>query len=163
MNPPATADHIAAVEAAERAAVFSGFDEGTAWQLGSVLRTLAVERGLAIAIDICLGEHRLFHCALPGTSAHNEKWIERKKNTVREWGSSSYLVGLRFPIVDAPYTLEDAPWMDSRRYTSSGGGFPIQIAGVGTVGTIAVSGLRHDLDHGLILEAIATVALGEHT
>ena len=44
--------------------------------------------------------------------------------------------------------------MDPRSYSGSGGGFPIVVAGAGLVGTVAVSGLRHDLDHAFIVEAL---------
>ncbi len=150
-----TAEVIARVEAEEKRLVFNSFTADDAFRLGTRMRELAVARGHAITIDIAHGEQRLFHTALPGTSAHNEKWIERKKRTVREWAASSYAVGLRFPILDSPYTLESAPWMDPMQYSGSGGGFPIVVAGAGLVGTIAVSGLRHDLDHDFIVEVLA--------
>ena len=145
---------IAEVVTQEERLQFSTFSHDDAWMLGSRLRALATERGHAVTVDIALGEQRLFHCALPGTSAHNDVWIERKKRTVREFGASSYLVGLRFPILDA-HALEDAPWMDSRQFAGHGGGFPLTIRGVGVVGTIAVSGLPHEIDHALIVEALA--------
>ncbi|MCY7413113.1 MAG: heme-degrading domain-containing protein [Salinibacterium sp.] len=148
------AEVIAQVEADEKRLVFATFTSDDAFRLGTLIRELAVTRGHAITIDIAQGDQRLFHTALPGTSAHNAKWIERKKRTVREWAASSYAVGLRFPILDAPYTLEDAPWMDPMQYSGSGGGFPIVVTGAGLIGTIAVSGLRHDLDHALIVEAL---------
>jgi uncharacterized protein (UPF0303 family) len=147
---------IAGVEADERRLVFARFSDDDAFRLGVMMRELAVSRGHSITIDIARGEQRLFHTALPGTSAHNGKWVERKKRTVREWGSSSYAVGLRFPILDAPHTLEGAPWMDPMLYSGSGGGFPVVVVGAGLVGTIAVSGLRHDLDHAFIVEVLAT-------
>ena len=145
---------IAEVVAQEERLQFASFSHDDAWMLGSRLRERALERGQAITIDIALGEQRLFHCALPGTSAHNDVWIERKKRTVREFGASSYLVGLRFPILDN-HTLEAAPWMDPRQFAGHGGGFPLAIRGVGVVGTIAVSGLPHEVDHGLIVEALS--------
>jgi len=145
---------IARVEEDERRLQFRTFSDEDAFTLGVHLRTLAVARNHAIAIDIARGEQRLFHTALPGTTAHNGIWIERKKRTVREWASSSYAVGLRFPLLDAPYTLESAPWMDPQSYSGSGGGFPIVVAGAGLVGTVAISGLRHDLDHGFIVDAL---------
>lgn len=147
---------IAEVEADEQRLVFPSFSDDDAFRLGVMMRELAISRGHSITIDIARGEQRLFHTALPGTSAHNGKWVERKKRTVREWGSSSYAVGLRFPILDAPYTLEGAPWMDPMLYSGSGGGFPIVVAGAGLVGTIAISGLRHDLDHAFIVEVLTT-------
>lgn len=145
---------IARVEEDERRLQFLTFSDEDAFALGTQMRTLAIARGHAIAIDIARGEQRLFHTALPGVAAHNGIWIERKKRTVREWACSSYAVGLRFPLLDPPYTLETAPWMDPRSYSGSGGGFPIVVAGAGLVGTVAVSGLRHDLDHDFIVDAL---------
>ena len=145
---------IARVEEDERRLQFRAFSDEDAFTLGVQMRALAVERTHAIAIDIARGEQRLFHAALPGTSAHNGVWIERKKRTVREWAASSYAVGLRFPLLDAPYSLETAPWMDPLSYSGSGGGFPLVVAGAGLIGTVAVSGLRHDLDHAFIVDAL---------
>lgn len=144
---------IAEVVAQEERVQFASFSNDDAWMLGSRLRDLAVERGHVITIDIARGEQRLFHCALPGTSPHNDVWIERKKRTVREFNASSYLVGLRFPSVDA-HVLEHAPWMDPAQFSGHGGGFPLAIRGSGVVGTIAVSGLPHQVDHALIVEAL---------
>ena len=145
---------IARVEEDERRLQFVAFSDEDAFTLGVQMRTLALAGGHAIAIDIARGEQRLFHTALPGTSAHNGIWIERKKRTVREWACSSYAVGLRFPRLDAPYTLETAPWMDPRSYSGSGGGFPVVVVGAGLVGTVAISGLRHDLDHAFVVDAL---------
>jgi uncharacterized protein (UPF0303 family) len=153
---------IAEVIGQEDRLQFATFSHDDAWMLGSRLRDLGVRHGHAITIDIALGEQRLFHCALPGTSAHNDVWIERKKRTVREFAASSYLVGLRFPIRDA-HALEDAPWMDPRQFASHGGGFPLTIRGVGVVGTIAVSGLPHQIDHALIVQALTEQLAGPIT
>ena len=144
---------IAEVIEQEKRLQFTSFNHDDAWMLGSSLRAHALAQGQAITIDIARGEQRIFHCALPGTSAHNDVWIERKKRTVREFGASSYLVGLRFPILDS-HELEAAPWMDPLQFSGHGGGFPLAIRGVGVVGTIAVSGLPHQIDHQLIVEAI---------
>jgi len=133
---------------------FKKFNIDDAWNLGCLLRDEATKQGYSIAIEISLGEQRVFHTSLRGTSAHNNKWIERKKATVREWGCSSYLVGLRFPIFDPPYSLETAPWMDVTRYTGSGGSLPILISDSGVIGTVTVSGLRHDIDHAFVVEGL---------
>jgi len=52
-----------------------------------------------------------------------------------------------------PGTSEDAPWMDPAQFWGHGGGCPLAIRGVGVVGTIAVSGLPHEVDHALKVEA----------
>ena len=100
-----TAEIIARAEADEQRLQFRSFTPDDAFRLGMLMRELAQSRGNTITIDIALGEQRLFHTALPGTSAHNAKWIERKKRTVREWAASSYAVGLRVPILDPPFAL----------------------------------------------------------
>lgn len=148
---------IAEVAAQEERLQFSTFSADDAWMLGSRLRALGVERALAITIDIALGEQRLFHCALPGTSAHNGSWIERKKATVREFGTSSYLAGLLTRRGGGVF--EAQPWIDPLRFAGHGGGFPITIRGTGVVGTIAVSGQPQEVDHALIVEAL-TAHLG---
>ena len=153
-EPTAREALIAEVVAQEERLQFATFTHEHAWMLGARLRETALERAHAITIDIALGEQRLFHCALSGTAAHNDVWIERKKRTVREFGASSYLVGLRFPVVDA-HELEQAPWMDPHQFSGHGGGFPLAIRDVGVVGTIAVSGLPHEADHALIVEALS--------
>ncbi|MFM9876634.1 MAG: heme-degrading domain-containing protein [Rhodoglobus sp.] len=155
MNPsdPTLDALIAEVIEQEKRLVLTSFTNDDAWELGGALRAMAIERGHAVEIDVSRGEHRLFHCALPGTKPHNGVWIERKKRTVREFEASSYRVGLQFPILDA-HTLESAPWMNPHEFAGFGGGFPVTIAGVGVVGTIAVSGLPHQEDHALIVEAL---------
>ena len=144
---------LARIEAEEQELVFDGFDNTDAWRLGSILVRLATERALSITIDIVRGEQQLFHAAMPGTAAHNDVWIRRKQQTVREFNASSLKVGIRFPLVDA-HQLELAPWMNPKTHSGMGGGFPITIRGVGVVGVVAVSGLPHFEDHGLLVEAL---------
>ena len=84
---------IRLLEEQERILRFQTFGPDAAWDLGSLLRKMALERGAAIAIDISLRDRPLFHAALPGTSTDNAEWIRRKRNTVLRLWKSSYLVG----------------------------------------------------------------------
>lgn len=145
---------IAVLEAQERELQFERMDHDLAWELGAHLRSSAARAGYGIVIDVALGEQDVFRAALPGTTAHNDKWIDRKKRTVREWGTSTYLAGLRFPLYNPPFSLETAPWVDGQLYSGSGGGFPLIVSGAGMVGTIAVSGLPPELDHAFIVESL---------
>lgn len=147
-----TAALIAEVELQERELVFSRFTYEDAWELGCILVRLARERELPVALDIRRGEQQLFHAALPGTAAHNDVWIGRKTATVREFGISSFLAGLRARI--GGNVFEDAPWIDPTRLAGHGGAFPITVDGVGVVGTVTVSGLPQREDHELAVEAI---------
>jgi uncharacterized protein (UPF0303 family) len=44
--------------------------------------------------------------------------------------------------------------MDVNRYSGSGGSVPILISDTGIVGTVTVSGLRHDIDHAFVVEVL---------
>ena len=86
---------IASLEAQERRLVFTRFDNADAWRLGSAMVAAAMQRGLPVTIDIRRHGQQLFHVALPGTTAENDSWIERKVNVVNRFATASYLVGRR--------------------------------------------------------------------
>ncbi|MEY2847725.1 MAG: hypothetical protein RI885_390 [Actinomycetota bacterium] len=143
---------IRSVEQQELELVFESFTAEDAWRLGGILVGLARDRQSAVTVDIRRGEQQVFHAAMPGTSAHNDAWIARKSATVREFGVSSYLAGLRARL--GGHVFEDAPWIDATRLSGHGGAFPITVEGVGVVGTVTVSGLPQADDHALAVEAI---------
>lgn len=147
-----TADLIARIEEQEHRLVFTGFDNDDAWRLGNVLAELARAREAAVTIDIRRNGQQLFHLALPGTSADNDAWIQRKVRAVDRYGHSSYLIGLRFHARGS--TFEESSRLDPDTYAAHGGAFPITIAGTGPVGTVAVSGLPQADDHALVVEAL---------
>ncbi len=147
----AVAELIAQLKAEQRELVLTRFDNDDAWRLGVLLVDLARERGAAVTVDIRRGGHQLFHYALPGTSADNDSWVERKCKVVARFGESSYLVGARGRLAGRSL-LERG--MDPLRHADHGGSVPIVIAGVGAVGTVTVSGLPQADDHALVVEAL---------
>lgn len=152
MSPSEIADLIARIEDQERRLVLPRLDNDDAWRLGTVLVELARARSAPVAIDIRRNGQQLFHCALPGTSADNDAWIERKVRTVNRYGHSSYLVGLRFKAKGT--TFEESSRLDPDVYAAHGGAFPIILAGTGPVGTVTVSGLPQRDDHELVVAAL---------
>lgn len=132
---------------------FPHFDTETAWEVGSYLRRRAVELKAPMAFDIRVGDHLLFHCALPGTTPMNADWMRRKGNTVLRFHRSSYAMGLQLEVENA--TLEAKLDLPLRDYATHGGCFPLMLAGTGCVGTITASGLPQRQDHNLVIEAIA--------
>lgn len=150
MSVQTPAEILARVEAEERELVLPRFDLDDAWALGSAMRASARERGLPIVIGISLGEARVFHAALPGSSADNDGWLERKTRVARRYGRSSYGVGLSFKAAGKDF--DTAGRLDISRYAAHGGVFPITIAGVGVVGTVGVSGLPQADDHAFVVE-----------
>ncbi|MFB9947282.1 heme-degrading domain-containing protein [Rhizobium puerariae] len=146
-------DDIAKIAEQEKALVFDRFDLTTAWDLGSLLRHMAVERGLGVAIDVRLHSMPAFHAALPGTSADNEGWVRRKRNLVLRFFQSSYAIGRKLAQLEA--TVEEKYGLSFADYAAHGGSFPINVAGVGCIGAVTVSGLPQREDHNLVVEALA--------
>jgi uncharacterized protein (UPF0303 family) len=143
---------IASLEAHEEQLVFTRFDNTDAWRLGSAMVAAATERELPITIDIRRNGHQLFHAALPGTTAENDSWIDRKVNVVNRFGAASYLVGRR--LAASQTELDEALGVEPRLFAAHGGAFPIRIKDVGVVGTITVSGLPQADDHAFVVELI---------
>ncbi|CAM5594774.1 hypothetical protein SBADM41S_01337 [Streptomyces badius] len=110
----------------------------------------------SVAIDIRRGAQQLFHAALPGSSADNDAWIDRKRKVVERYGESSYLVGTRFRAKGT--TFEESSRLDPDTYAAHGGSFPIAVEGAGVIGTVTVSGLPQAEDHAMVVEALERFA-----
>jgi uncharacterized protein (UPF0303 family) len=153
-------DDLDRIARQERELQWTSFNENDAWQLGSTLRELALERQLAIVIDIRrfaphLGNQSgapLFYAALHGTSPDNSEWARRKANLVARLHRSSYAIGLALKARDI--TLQEKYGLPTADYVSHGGAFPIALAGTGVIGSVTVSGLPQRDDHELVVEAL---------
>ena len=152
MTDADTTAMIARIEEQERNLVFTRFDNLDAWRLGCVLVELATDRELAVTIDVRRGAQQLFHAALPGTTADNDSWVDRKARVVERFGASSYLVGLRAIAKGTTFAAQhDLPLQE---YAAHGGSFPVRVTDVGIVAAVTVSGLAQADDHALVVEAV---------
>jgi uncharacterized protein (UPF0303 family) len=136
----------------ERELVLPRLDAEVAWRLGVRLRTLAVERGLAIVIDVRRFGQQLFYSALDDTTPDNPDWVRRKINVVARFHRSSYGVGLSLKAKNE--TLLEKLGLPVVDYAAAGGCFPLTVAGAGIVGCVTVSGLPQRADHELVVEAL---------
>jgi uncharacterized protein (UPF0303 family) len=136
----------------ERRLTLGRFTHEDAWALGTLLVEMARLRKAPVAIDIRRGAQQLFHFALPGSSADNDAWIDRKRRVVERYGESSFLVGSRHRMKGM--TFEDSSRLDPDLYAAHGGSFPITVEGVGVVGSVTVSGLPQAEDHAMVVEAL---------
>jgi uncharacterized protein (UPF0303 family) len=143
---------IASLEDQEERLVFTRFDNADAWRLGSAMVAAAIQRALPVTIDIRRHHQQLFHAALPGTTAENDAWIERKVNVVNRFAAASYLVGRRLTARGS--ALDEALGVEPRLFAAHGGAFPVRIRDVGVVGTVTVSGLPQADDHAFVTEMI---------
>lgn len=140
--------------AQESRLVFDRFDEDAAWELGVALRAAARAAGLPVAISIRRNGQRLFHAALPGSSADNDGWLERKSAVVDRYGRSSLRVGEQFRVDGKSFDQDSR--LDISLFAAHGGAFPILLRGTGCIGTVAVSGLPQREDHRLVVETLET-------
>ena len=93
----------------ERELVLPRLDAQTAWELGSRLRALAAERGLAVVIDVRRFGQPLFYAAMDGTTPDNVEWVRRKSNVVARFHSSSYVAGLKEKLKNQTLTESAGP------------------------------------------------------
>jgi len=136
----------------ERELVLPRFDAEVAWQLGSRLRAMAHDRGLALVIDVRRFGQPLFYTALEGTTPDNPDWVRRKINVVARFHVSSYRIGLGLKAKNE--TLQDKLGLPVSEFAAHGGAFPLTVAGAGMVGCATVSGLPQRDDHELVVEAL---------
>ncbi|PWK65740.1 heme-degrading domain-containing protein [Aminobacter sp. AP02] len=148
----AAADDLEKIAEQEARLVFEGFDEATAFEIGSAIRARGLADSLPIIVDIRLWDRALFYCALPGSTVNNTEWARRKFNVVKMFHRSSYRMVLQKARADRTFPVGDA--LPIEDYVLAGGGFPIRVKGVGVIGVIAVSGLPERQDHEVVVGAI---------
>jgi len=141
----------------ERRLRFSRFDENTAFALGCGLRALCIERGIALAIEVRWMRRTVFRHTMAGTSAANDDWVRRKRNTVELFGQSSYAVGRM--LAREGESLDTKMGLATRDFATFGGGFPVLLEGAGCVGAVTVSGLPQREDHALVVQVLVVQVL----
>jgi len=129
------------------------FDLDDAWRLGTALAERCRSQDLPVTISIQLGEHRVFHAALPGTSADNDAWVDRKSRVVRRFACSSLEVQERLAKGD-PARFYSEFGLSPSQYAPAGGAVPIRVRGA-LVGVLAVSGLESSEDHDIAVSALS--------
>jgi uncharacterized protein (UPF0303 family) len=145
-------EDIARIALQEQQLQFSGFDEETAWRLGSSVRAMAVERKLSLVVDVRRFGQPLFYVALAGTTPDNVEWVRRKSNVTARFHRSSYAIGRE--MEQKKSNLFDRYGLPIADYASHGGSFPLRVLGAGVIGSITVSGLPERSDHQLAVEAL---------
>lgn len=133
------------------ALTLTGLTNDDAIALGTLAVATARREGLAVTVDVRRGAHQLFHAALPGTSADNDAWIDRKARVADRFGRASLLVH---------HDLQGrAAGLDPALHAAVGGSVPLVVRGVGPVGTLTVSGLPHEADHDLAVRVLRAFLL----
>src|SRR5215469_7586416 len=139
----------------ERELKLPRLDAQTAWELGSRLRAMAAERGLAVVIDVRRFGQPLFYAAMDGTTPDHVEWVRRKSNVVARFHHSSYIAGLKEKLKKE--TLTESQGLPIADYATHGGSFPLAVGGAGVVGSVTISGLPQRADHELAVEALCAL------
>lgn len=143
---------LATLQQHETELQFNEFTRDMALTLGMGLVQAAKDAGVAVMVDIRLGDLQLFGHAMTGTTPDNSEWVRRKNNVVRRYAHSSFYMGTLYRSRGT--TFEAHTGLDPREYAAAGGAFPLLIKGVGMVGTITVSGLPQEQDHAMVVAQI---------
>jgi uncharacterized protein (UPF0303 family) len=151
-KPADAAPSLEDVEAQELRLVLPRGDLASLYALGRRMADTALERGLPLLIQIRLGERIVFAAALPGSTASNARWAERKSRLAAMFEQSSLRVRLvherEGQDVHGRHTLP------VEEYAAHGGAFPIRVESAGVIGTVVVSGLPQLEDHAFVVEML---------
>lgn len=138
--------------AEERELRFADFSLEDAWVLGSRMRAEAVAAGLPVAIGIQLGQQRVFHTALPGSSSDNDHWLARKTRVALRYGQASLAVGESFR--EGGHDFDADSRLDPSEYAAHGGVVPLRLKSGTVIGAVGVSGLPQLDDHAFVIEQL---------
>lgn len=128
-------------------------DAASVFELGTILykKAESVYKKPA-AFRIIMNGQTVFSFLMDGTSLNNEWWMDKKLNTSRTTGVSS----IRSLIEVAEGIRPMEPEFENEgSYALCGGCFPWKNAAGKIVGWVEVSGLTHEEDHQLAVDAIA--------
>lgn len=144
---------IGAIAMQEEILEFSHFTNEDAWELGNIIvgaiKRLEIDASVSIKLN---NGYTVFKYAGNNTNLLNDKWLDKKFNTVKMTEKSTLHVCLLLEKEEE--TLAD--WgLDSREYASCGGGFPIKVEEVGVIGSICIAGMEPVSEHDLLVKCIS--------
>lgn len=132
---------------------FEKFDNDEAYKLGIFMTEYAKKHNIIISISIRLTNGLIIFQHMPqGTGLMNQKWIERKFNTVLNWQKSSL-----YCLYMLEHIGEDLKFhaLSEKDFALCGGGFPIRVKNCSNiVGVILSSNLHHIADHEFIINSL---------
>ena len=153
-DEPGSMPTVEELEEQERRLVRPSADLASLYALGRRMADTALERGLPILIQIRFGRRLVFVASMPGSTASNDDWAERKARLAAWFEQSSLRVGVTNRRDGADVHIRHA--LSIERFAAHGGAFPLRVAGVGVIGTVVVSGLPQLDDHAFVVEMLET-------
>lgn len=140
------------IAAVEQAYSFSTFDARVAFELGMFYLEQAKKRNLPIVVDISSHDLVYFHFANTGATANNERFIQRKANTVMRFYHSTWWVNHK--VKHDVSSMHEKYGTNNEDFSILYGGWPILVEGLGVIGSICISGLTQEQDNQLIMDGL---------
>ncbi|KAI1142097.1 hypothetical protein F5Y05DRAFT_369690 [Hypoxylon sp. FL0543] len=157
-NPPGNAEEV---KASCDSFLLESFTVEDAWELGHLLYArllpFSAQKPTLISISLANSSQVLFQCAVgSGTAPDNEIWVQRKRNTVLRFGTSTWFQHCKYAGDEEAFKTKFGMSPEqAEKYAIHGGGVPIRVKGVeGIVAVVVVSGLKQHEDHGVIVDVI---------
>ena len=127
-------------------------DVADAMEIGDIAKSFGTQKGLPIAVEVRLGDWIIYHASLPGSTAENQWWIDRKARVVMLKHHSTIYERVSAEERGVDWHKENN--LLDETHAIHGGGLPLITKGEGFVGVLLVSGLPQVEDHLLGVEVL---------
>jgi len=127
-------------------------DVADAVEIGEIAKSFGVMRGLPIAVEVRLGDWIIYHASLPGSTAENQWWIDRKARVVLLKHHSTIYERVSAEERGVDWHKENN--LLDETHAIHGGGLPLITKSDGFVGVLLISGLPQVQDHLLGVEVL---------
>ena len=127
-------------------------DVADAVEIGEIAKSFGVMRGLPIAVEVRLGDWIIYHASLPGSTAENQWWIDRKARVVLLKHHSTMYERVSAEERGVDWHKENN--LLDETHAIHGGGLPLTTKSEGFVGVLLISGLPQVEDHLLGVEVL---------
>ena len=129
------------------------FSADDAFALGAIMVRLAKEKyNRPAAMRVIIGGQPTFAFLMEGTSMNNNWWMDKKLNTCRMTGTSS--IRALVEVADGLRPMEPEFECEGD-FALCGGCFPLRNAAGRLMGYALASGLPHECDHQLLVDALS--------
>jgi uncharacterized protein (UPF0303 family) len=123
-----------------------------ALEIGEIGKSIGILKNLPIAIEVRLGDWIIYHASLPGSTAENQWWIDRKARTVMLKHHSTMYERVSAQERGVDWHKENN--LLDETHAIHGGGLPLITKNEGFVGVLLISGLPQVEDHLLGVEVL---------
>jgi uncharacterized protein (UPF0303 family) len=136
----------------EQILALPSLDLAEALEIGEIAKSLAILRDLPIAIQVRLDDWIIYHASLPGSTAKNHWWIDRKARVVVLKHHSTMYERVSAEERGVDWHKENN--LLEETHAIHGGGLPLITKGHGFSGVLLISGLSQVEDHLLGVEVL---------